>query len=131
MSADYRHLRQRALLEQQLAGYPDIKEAAGLWNGLKTRVDEVEKALKFQTSIAMIVSNLASAPEEIGALRVPLEKLIGEGNALLEQGGPIAAAGEVYINAWGALQLVTNQLAAAGSFRMPTRPPSERWRLMN
>lgn len=66
LSADYQRLHRRALLEQQLTAYADLKEmTSGVWSGLQTRTDDVEKALKFQASIATIISNLASTPEEL------------------------------------------------------------------
>ncbi len=117
LASDFRHLRQRAEVEQRLAAYGDLSDiTAGLWNGLKTRTDEVDKALKFQSSIAAAISNLASTPEEIGAIKAALDRLVGAGNALLEPGGPIAGAGEAYLQTWGALQPAIDRLAAAGGF---------------
>ncbi|MBX7246784.1 MAG: DUF3320 domain-containing protein [Candidatus Sumerlaeaceae bacterium] len=117
MAADFRRLRQRALVEQRLSAYGDLsKLTAGLWDGLRTRTGEVEKALKFQSSIAAVVSNLASTPEAIGTIKDALDRLIGAGNALLEPGGPIAAAGDAYLQAWAALQPAIDRLASAGGF---------------
>lgn len=117
LSADYRHLRERAVVEQRLATYDDLMDiTAGLWNGLKTRVGEVEKALKFQSSISASIANLATTPEEIGSVKTVLVRLIGSGNALLEPGGRIAAAGEVYLHAWGGIQPAIDRLAIAGGF---------------
>lgn len=117
MAADFRRLRQRALVEQRLSAYDDLSNlTAGLWDGLRTRTGEVEKALKFQSSIAAVVSNLASTPEAIGTTKGALDRLIGAGNALLDQGGPIAGAGDAYLQAWAALQPAIDRLASAGGF---------------
>lgn len=117
LANDYQHLRQRAGLECQLTEFDDLQAiTAGLWRGLKTRTDEVELALKFQTAVSGAVANLANAPEQIGAIKEPLERLIGEGNAMLDPSGPIAAAGETYLKAWGALQPTIDQLATVGHF---------------
>jgi very-short-patch-repair endonuclease len=117
LAADYQRLRQRAAVEQRLAAYDDLSDiTAGLWNGLKTRATEVDQALKFQSAMAAAVSNLASTPEEIGTIKVALDRLIGAGNALLEPGGPIAATGEAYLQAWGGLQPAIDRLASAGGF---------------
>lgn len=117
LAADYQRLRQRTTVEQRLAAYDDLSDiTAGLWNGLKTRVMEVDKALKFQSATAAAVSNLASTPEEIGTIKAALDRLIGAGNALLEPGGPIAATGEAYLQAWGGLQPAIDRLASAGEF---------------
>jgi len=111
--SDSQHLRQRAVVEQRLAAYEDLRDVtAGLWGGLATQVEELERASKFQTSIAAAIANLATTPEEIGAVKAALDRLIGVGNALLEPSGPIARAGEEYLNVWGALQPAIDRLAA-------------------
>jgi very-short-patch-repair endonuclease len=117
MAADWQRLHQRAVVEQQLAGFDDLTPlTAGLWSGLGTRLDELDKASKFQASMAAAIANLAAAPEDIAAVKSPLDKLIGEGNALLEPTGPIAAAGQAYLEAWGALQPTIDRLNTAGAF---------------
>ncbi|MBU2741552.1 DUF3320 domain-containing protein [Acidithiobacillus albertensis] len=117
LSADCRHLRERAVVEQRLAAYDDLMDVtAGLWNGLKTRVGEVEKALKFQSPISAAIANLATTPEDIGSIKTALGRLIGAGNALLEPNGPIAGLGEAYLHAWGRLRPALDRLAAVGGF---------------
>lgn len=117
LAVDYQRLRQRAVVEQRLAPYDDLSDiTAGLWNGLKTRSTDVDQVLKFQSAMAAAVSNLASTPEEIGTIKAALDRLIGAGNALLEPGGPIAATGEAYLQAWGNLQPSIDRLASAGGF---------------
>ena len=117
MSADLQRLRQRGVVEQQLSGFDDLGSlTAGLWRGVKTRLDELEKALKFQASMAAAIANLAATPEDLAAVKAPLDRLIGDGNALLEPTGPIASAGQAYLAAWGALQPSIDRLSAAGEF---------------
>ncbi len=117
MAGDWQHLRQRTDIELKLAGFDDLPPAtAGLWCGLRTSTDELEKALKFQASMAAARSNLATTPQQIAAITTPLEMLIGQGNALLDPAGPIAAAGLVYLEAWGALQPTIERLSTAGAF---------------
>ena len=117
MAADWQRLRQRAVVEQQLAGFDDLTPlTAGLWGGLSTRLDELDKASKFQASMAAAIANLATTPEDIAEVKTPLDKLIGEGNALLAPTGPIAAAGLAYLEAWGALQPTIDRLSTAGAF---------------
>jgi very-short-patch-repair endonuclease len=112
-------LREQGLaqVEQQLADYDDLREiTAGLWNGLKTRVEEVDQVLKFQTALSSAIASLARTPEQIGAVKSPLERLIGDGNVLLESDGPITAAGEEYLKAREALQPAIDRLCAVASF---------------
>lgn len=117
MAADWQRLRQRAAVAQQLTAFDDLTPlTAGLWSGLGTRLDELDKASKFQASMAAAIANLATTPEDIAALKAALDKLIGEGNALLEPTGPIAAAGQAYLEAWSALQPTIDRLSTAGAF---------------
>ena len=117
MSADLQRLQLRSKVERQLAAFDDLHDlTAALWSGLETRLDELEKALKFQASMAAAIANLAATPEDIAAIKAALDRLIGEGNALLEPTGPIATAGQAYIEAWGALQPAIDRLAATGEF---------------
>jgi DNA polymerase III delta prime subunit len=112
-------LRQQGIsrIEQQLADYADLQETTtGLWMGLKTRSDEVLQALRFQTAIAGAIAHLADTPEQIVALKAPLQSLIGEGNALLDADGPVALAGADYLRACAALQPVIDSLTSAGRF---------------
>ena len=114
MAADWQRLRQRAVVEQQLAGFDDLTPlTAGLWSGLGTRLDELDKASKFQASMAVAIANLATTPEHVAEIKAPLDKLIGEGNALLEPAGPIAATGLAYLQAWAALQPTIDSLSSA------------------
>lgn len=117
LAADLQILLRRTAVERELASFDDLgPTTAGLWCGLKTRLDELEKALKFQASMAAVVANLATTPEGVAAVKAPLDRLIGEGNALLEPGGLVASAGQAYMEAWGALQPTIDHLASVGEF---------------
>lgn len=117
LASDLLQLHERAELERQLADYDDLRErTAGLWNGLKTHIDEVEQALKFQSAMSAAVASLASTPEQTSAVKAPLEQLIGEGNALLNAGGTIAESGNAYLEAWSRLQPAIDHFAATGYF---------------
>lgn len=112
-------LREQGLaqVERQLADYEDLRDiTAGLWNGLKTRVEEIEQVLKFQSALSSAIANLARTPEQIGAVKSPLERLLGDGNVFLEPGGPITAAGEEYLKAYEALQPAMDRLVSVASF---------------
>lgn len=132
LAEDFQRLRKRAGIERQFDDFDDLREiTVGLWNGLKTRVEEAEQVLKFQSAVSAAIPNLAKTPEQFGALKVSLEGLLGEGNALLEPSGPIAETGMAYVHAWGALQPVVDHLAAAGHFSETSKagfsevPPDE------
>lgn len=117
LAADFARLQQRNALERHIASYDELKElTAGVWAGHNTNLEELEKALKFCASVAASIVNLASTAEEVTSISARLQRLLGEGNALLGHAGPVKEAGRAYLDAWSELQRVTEQLAAAGSF---------------
>ncbi len=123
LSADFKRLRERAAIEREVATLDDLREVtAGTWNGLKTHVDELEKALKFHASISSAIANLATTPEEISSIKQPLDRLIGDGNAMLEPTGQIAGFGETYLRCWGALQPLIDHLTTVGNVLEPAKP---------
>ena len=93
--SDFQLLRQRDVIEQQLAAFNRLDSlTGGLWRGLGTQLDELKYALSFHASMASAIGNLATTSEEIEAIKAPLERLIGEGNALLGLAGPISSAAQ-------------------------------------
>jgi len=123
LSADFKRLRERAVIEREVATLDDLREVtAGIWNGLKTHVDELEKALKFHASISSAIANLAATPEEISSIKQPLDRLIGDGNGLLEPTGQIAGFGETYLSCWGTLQPLIDHLTTVGNVLDQAKP---------
>ncbi len=117
LQSNLQHLRQRMQVEQQLADLAELNPiTSGLWQGLHTRSDELDQALKFHAALAAVIANWAARPEDIATIKSPLERLLGEGNALLEPGGVIAEAATGYLAAWGALQPRLDHLATVGHF---------------
>jgi very-short-patch-repair endonuclease len=117
LARDFQSLSQRAEIERQLSDYNDLQGITGrVWNGLNTRVEDIERVQKFQSALATAVTNLSTTPEQVDAVKVSLERLIGQGNALLESGGPVAGAGAAYMSAWKALQPAIERLVTAGHF---------------
>lgn len=116
MAADLQICQQRAGVERNLDQLADLHASThGVWNGLRTSIEDVEKALKFQASVGAAITNLAATPEDLRAIAAPLERLIGEDNALLEPAGALAAAAQGYLTAWLALQPKIDQLSVAGA----------------
>ena len=100
MVADLENLKTLQSLKKKAAGFDSLQgKTNGLWNGLNTRVDEVEKALAFQESLSSVIAQVAPTAESISALKVPLERLLGDGNSLLKPTGAVAAAGSAYADA--------------------------------
>lgn len=122
MTADLQALQRREQLEMHLFALSDLGEATyGLWKGLNTNVDDVEKALKFHASLNTAIANLAATPEDLKTFIPPLERLLGEQNVLLDAGGAIAVAGQGYLSAWLGLQPKIDQLSLAGAFSEPAK----------
>ncbi|WP_085315857.1 DUF3320 domain-containing protein [Derxia lacustris] len=116
-SADLATLRERDEIERQLAALAELAAATGqLWNGLATRVELVEQALKFQAGLAAAVAQLAGTPQGIGAVTAPLMQLLGEGNALLDPAGAIADAGKTVATASSALTAALDGFAGCARF---------------
>lgn len=117
LAKDHATLKERAALEARLTDMDDLKTlCSGLWKNLETDQAEVAKAVSFQRSVAAAVSNLAAGPEDVIEVCKALERLVTEGNALLDVAGPVAAAGESYLDAIGRLQPNIDLLASRGTF---------------
>lgn len=117
LAKDHATLKERAAQEAKLASLDDLKTlCSGTWKSLKTDQEEVAKAVSFQRSIAAAVSNLAAGPEDVAEVCRVLEQLVTEGNALLDVDGPVAAAGNSYLEALGRLQPAIDLLASRGAF---------------
>lgn len=117
LTQDYILLKQREAIEVKLAGLNDMRAVCpGVWNGLDTNSEELSKAVSFQRSIAAAVANLAAGPDKVREVCQVLERLVNEGNALLDSAGPVASAGHTYLEVLGRLQPGIDHLASLGSF---------------
>jgi len=100
VAADLERIKRLKELETNIAELDDLGgKTAGLWNGLKTRLDEAEKAQQFQQALSEAIAALASDADTLAAIKSALEKLLGDGNALLDAAGPVTGAGNHYLNA--------------------------------
>jgi very-short-patch-repair endonuclease len=86
----------------QLRPYAD--KTAGLWRGLSSDVAELQEAIKFCNSLTAVLTKIATSTDLLIAVRTPIERLLGEGNLLLEAFGAIASAGQTYIGGWTGYQ---------------------------
>ncbi len=117
LAHDHQTLRQRADTEQTLAAQDDLRESTvGLWKGLATNLDDLERACQLREDLAAVLARLATTPEQISACKAPLDALLGDANALLEPGGRIALAGARYMEKWEQLLPRREALATTGHF---------------
>ncbi|WP_308920716.1 DUF3320 domain-containing protein [Janthinobacterium sp. J1-1] len=117
LAADYRRLRQRDSVEEQLRAFDYLRASTGgVWGGLQTRADDIERVKAFQLVVSAAIANLAESAEDAGVLRQAFEQLVVEGNALLDTSGVVASAGRRYQAAHSALQPVLANLGTAGMF---------------
>lgn len=117
LAADHRRLQQRAAIEVRLREYEDLKhQTGGLWAGLETAPDGVERVKQFHSSVAAAIANLSSSPQDGSAIHASLSRLLGEGNALLDPAGTIAAAAKQYVQCWGKLQPALDRVSLVGAF---------------
>jgi hypothetical protein len=95
MTADLERLRSLRSLEGEISKLQHLHgKTSGLWCGLDTRAEEAERALGFQGTLSSAIGMIATTPESLGNIRTPLERLLGDANALLS--GPILGAGAAY-----------------------------------
>jgi very-short-patch-repair endonuclease len=117
LAADYQRLRERAVVEEKLRGFDDLRSlTGGTWAGLQTSQDAIDRASWFHSVVSAAIANLAATPDDMAVLRQTLERLVVESNALLDPSGPVADAGARYIAVHEALQPVLDKLSSAGSF---------------
>lgn len=117
LAADYQRLRQRAVLEEKLRGFDDLRSlTGGTWSGLQTSQDAIDRVSWFHSVVSAAIANLAETTDDVAVLRQALEQLVVDGNALLDPSGPFADAGKRYIDTNEALQPVLDKLSATGAF---------------
>lgn len=117
LAKDFATLRQRSVIETKIEALQDLKASCpSVWNGLDTARKELDGAVSFQRSIAAAIANLADGPESISAVSGALERLVTEGNALLDAAGPVAETGSQYLEALSRLQPFIDKLTSLGSF---------------
>lgn len=117
LAADYQRLRQRAVLEEKLRGFDELRSlTGGTWAGLQTSEAVIDRVMSFQAIVTAAIANLAETPEDTAALRHAFEQLVDDGNALLEPSGPFVGAGKQYLYALEALKPAVEHLSATGAF---------------
>ncbi|WP_208852361.1 DUF3320 domain-containing protein [Roseomonas genomospecies 6] len=99
-AGDLQRLHDLRTLEREVEDLDDLRTiTGGLWNGLRTRAPDVEAALTFQAALSAAIARLAATPDELASVKGPLDRLIGDGNALLAAGGPVETAGQAFLDA--------------------------------
>ena len=97
MAADLERLCSLRHLEKEIAKFEHLhSKTNGLWAGLNTRTEELKKALIFQEALSAAISKIATTAESMSDIKIPLERLLGDGNPLLEETGPVKSAGREY-----------------------------------
>jgi very-short-patch-repair endonuclease len=117
LAADYQRLRQRAVVEEKLREFDELRSpTGGTWAGLQTSEAAIDRVMSFQASVSGAIANLAESTEDAAALRHAFEQLVVDGNALLDPSGPFVDAGTQYQHALTALQPPLGHLSTTGAF---------------
>jgi very-short-patch-repair endonuclease len=117
LAADYQRLRQRAVVEEKLRGFDELRSlTGGTWAGLQTSEAAIDRVVSFQATVSAAIASLAESPEDMAALRQAFEQLVVDGNALLDPSGPFVDAGKQYLHALAALQPAVEHLSTTGAF---------------
>jgi len=112
MATDLGRMRELRVLEKSIADLIELQvKTGGLWTGLKSPLDKIDKVLAFKTDILSAIVGLGSTTEKLAAIKAPLDRLLGDGNVLLEPAGQIRSAGKSYREAWGQFQQTADTFA--------------------
>ena len=61
MAADLERLRSLRSLEKEISKFDHLcNKTEGLWDGQKTRIEELEKALEFQETLSYAIAQIAT-----------------------------------------------------------------------
>lgn len=117
LAADYRKLSQRAMVEEKLRGFDELRSlTGGTWGGLQTDDAAIGHVVAFHSNVSGAIASLAESPEDAAALRYALEQLIVDGNALLDPSGTFVGTFRQYLHVLEALQPAVKNLSIAGAF---------------
>jgi very-short-patch-repair endonuclease len=117
LAADYQRLRERAIVEDKLRDFDDLRSpTGGTWAGLQTSEAAIDHLASFESAVTTAIANLAETAEDTAVLRQGFEQLVVEGNALLAPSGPFVDAGRRYFQAHDALEPVLGNLCTTGAF---------------
>lgn len=97
---DLEKIRALQDLEGEFMSLADLDgRTSGLWNGLKTSLDDAEKVLAVQPGITEAIASLAGDERNLNTINTGIDKLLGQNNALLDAAGPVTNAGRHYVGA--------------------------------
>lgn len=117
LAMDLHTLGARQVIERRLAEFRELEElTARTWNGLATDVETLHSAQRFFASLSPALGNLAANASELTEVRYALDRLLGEGNSLLESKGQVCTASEAFLSAWQLLQPSLDLVAKQGAF---------------
>jgi len=110
--SDLKYLRELLRLETEVHKLkPFSEKTAGLWSGLSSDTAELQEAIKFYNSLTAVLTKIATTTDLLIAIRAPIDRLLGEGNLLLEPSGAIASSGQAYIASWTSYQNAFTEFA--------------------
>ncbi|WPB57380.1 DUF3320 domain-containing protein [Xylophilus sp. GOD-11R] len=114
---DVQRIRRRVEVEKGLVYLTDLTLLTnGLWVDLGTAIDQIEKAVAFQASLAKAMTGLAEKPEELQAVASALEQLLGDNVALLDPSGALSLDAAQYLAAQAELQPAVDHLGSVAAF---------------
>jgi len=117
LAAVYQTLRQRDVIEERLRGFEDLGPlTGGTWAGLNTTAESITKVNDFRNHVAAAVANLVETPETTSTLFHSLQRLVVEGNAMLEASGQVADTGAQYVETTSAMRPLLDKFVSIGAF---------------
>ncbi|MBB5392599.1 MULTISPECIES: DUF3320 domain-containing protein [unclassified Herbaspirillum] len=111
---DLNRMRELVTLADEIQDYSDLAgKTDGLWNGLQTKIPNIEPALKFFEALTTALASLANTPEILAQVKGPISLLLGDSNVLLAPAGAIAGASRSYDGALNEFERAVKLFAAA------------------
>lgn len=122
LQADYKKLLERTPVEAQIDRAEHLgPKSEGLWTGLDTDTGLLERALRFQGSLAAAIQGLQQYGVDAALVRSGVGDLIENRNHLLAPAGSASVAASSFLETWGGLQPAIDRLADVGGFMPKTK----------
>lgn len=97
MASDLERMWALSHLRKDLDRLDHLKDKTnGLWQGLNSSTDVIEKSLVFYESLSKIISQIAHSPASIANIKEKIAVLLGHGNSLIEPSGAVNIAASNY-----------------------------------
>jgi very-short-patch-repair endonuclease len=126
VGADIECLLRMRELERDVAEADALQSKTdGLWVGLNSNKDNIQRALEFQQLLSGAIAVVAHDVDSLTAVKTALERLLGDGNALLEPSGSVAGVCNAYQQTLATFQAAADMLIGLVGLDSTTQLPDK------